>query len=245
MNDFYFALPILIPTDLNIMDSAYKHKSNSERCQLINAAGALLVSKVNPKRIRSSDIYELANLDRGAIARNFRSKTELFKAVYDELEDLYGRDIIRTYFESKRHLLSTKLGQAIFLEGLVDCLDGFFDNLRGTWREDLCLAISRRNPEFMKLNLYRQLKSNISSWSEIFLAISGQCDSFEACEKYSSLIMPIVLRFFCGGTCVFSNSKFSAPSYLQCNSGDFLRHVKKSLIAGFGLECYCFKGYKN
>ena len=204
--------------------------------------------KSNPKRVSLREILELSKVEKAKAQSLFKSKSKLFEAVYREICRMYERDIIREYYESHRAMLATRRGQALFLSGLVDVFDSFFESMRGTWHEALCKSISRRNPEFIGFNLCRQFERNMASWCEIFEAIRGYCDIFQACAKYSGVIIPIALRFFCDESRAYSNSK-----NLGAENGEFelqnlcsnLQYIKESLILDFGLESLSFECARN
>lgn len=219
-----------------------------ERGRLIEAAGRLLALKSDPKLVSVREILALAKVEKARAQSLFKNKGELFEAVYCKISEMYERDPIRKYLESHRGLLCTRRGQALFLSGLVDELNSFFENMRGTWRGALCGLLGRKNPEFMGFNLCRQFECSMASWCEIFEAISGHCDIFEASAKYSGIIMPIALRFFCGEICVFPNSKNltfgnSRPAFEGKEA--YLQHIKESLIADLGLESLYFEYARN
>lgn len=215
---------------------------------LIEAAGHLMALKSNPKRVSLREILELSKVEKAKAQSLFKSKSKLFEAVYREICRMYERDIIREYYESHRGMLATRRGQALFLSGLVDVFDSFFESMRGTWHEALCKSISRRNPEFIGFNLCRQFERNMASWCEIFEAIKGYCDIFQACAKYTGVIMPIALKFFCDESRLYSNSKNldaeNAEFDLQ-NQGLNLQYIKESLILDFGLEGLRFECARN
>ena len=228
-----------------MIDDARESDNLKQRNLLIEAAGELLAKSSSPKHVSLSDVCKLAKLDKCCIFRHFKNKTELFDAVYAEIDKTYKRDIIADYSNSHNYLLSTTLGQIVFLFGLVDVLNSFFESLRGTWREALCKSMSKKQPDFMHKMLCGQFESNMKSWCKICEAIEGGVDEFVAGERFSNLIISLAMRYFCDDDCTCCNSKNCSEPGCQIDCNLYLQHIEESLLSDFGLDCVTFSAHRN
>lgn len=205
----------------------------NKRQALIDAAVRLMVEKGDPRLVSTRAIVSMAQTSKSVIDYHFGNKAGLVAAVLDDIRKRHNCHCISGYYNKKRSLLDSHEGKIMFVNGLLDAFQDFFQkNESNSWHMLVRQRIIQSYHEVGGNILSIFLESDVNAFYKIFHAITGRDSADESYAWFMTIMLPLSTRGYRKNKLMFSGRQTA----LSADYDDyFLKFCKNKLMTGWGL----------